>query len=431
MPAPALSMICRLAAIAGIQCLVLLGIRRCVPATRLFWPCLGLMALLPALGVCLPAPFPTLVSALALVLEPVCLILPFRGRARESVLCFFLIFYPFILLLSLYEALLTQAGFTVLFAPENWSQLPGAVVRFLPLLPVLWLLCWLPRRFSGWRRMPGWVPLGLLIVDRLGSLLSLCLDLFGDIPADGLSPDALLLLACLSAVVLVLASAIALLVWQDQRGARLRIEQLERQRQMQLDYYRSLSDTLQTFRLLRHDLRHYMNLPGVATSELRDRMQATLEQAGQLELCGDPYLNAVLFAKMRLARDKQVRLDVRAALDGPAPVDGPALICAASNLLENALEACEKVTPPEKRRISFRSGIEKNYLTIYCENTFQGELLETRKGRLLSTKKDGEGHGYGLDQMSAVVRKYHSILDVHYTEDGLFIVQTALRLPEA
>ena len=422
MPAPALSMICRLAAIAGIQCLVLLGIRRCVPATRLFWPCLGLMALLPALGVCLPAPFPTLVSALALVLEPVCLILPFRGRARESVLCFFLIFYPFILLLSLYEALLTLAGFTVLFAPENWSQLPGTVVRFLPLLPVLWLLCWLPRRFSGWRRMPGWVPLGLLIVDRLGSLLSLCLDLFGDIPADGLSPDALLLLACLSAVVLVLASAIALLVWQDQRGARLRIEQLERQRQMQLDYYRSLSDTLQAFRLLRHDLRHYMNLPGVATSELRDRMQATLEQAGQLELCGDPYLNAVLFAKMRLARDKQVRLDVRAALDGPAPVDGPALICAASNLLENALEAARPGETVELAAIC-----QAGMLVMEITNPLhEGDRFPPRAG---FSAKGGPLHGLGLTSVRRVLAEADGTLTLE-VRDGRAVARVLLPCQE-
>ena len=141
--------------------------------------------------------------------------------------------------------------------------------------------------------------------------------------------------------------------------------------------------------------------------------------------------NAILNEMSERAIKAGIRLETELHLPAKLPIPESDLCTLLLNMLENALEACEKVTPPEKRRISFRSGIEKNYLTIYCENTFQGEILETRKGRLLSTKKDGEGHGYGLDQMSAVVRKYHSILDVHYTEDGLFIVQTALRLPEA
>ena len=186
MPASVLSTICRFAAIAGIQCAVLLAIRRCVPANRLFWPCLVLMTLLPALGVCLHAPYPILVSMPALVLEPVCLVLPFRPRARESVLCFFLIFYPFILLLSLYQALLILVGFSVLFVPLTGSQLPGAVLRFLPLAGGLGLLCWMPRRFFGWRRLPGWVAAGLLATDRLGALLALFLEILGLLPADGL-----------------------------------------------------------------------------------------------------------------------------------------------------------------------------------------------------------------------------------------------------
>ena len=384
-----LGTVCRFATIAIIQCIVLLSLRRCVPAGRLFWPCAGLMILLSALGVCLPPSLSPLVSALALVLEPFCLTLPFRPRARESVICFFLIFYPFVLFMILYELALTLAGFDVLFVPLTLNQVPGTILRFLPVLAGLWVFCRLPAWSSAWRRLPAWVPIGLMAADRLGGLFSLGMEARGLIPSSGLSLDSLLLLGCFSSVVLVLGGAAALLVWQDQRSTRLYIEQLERQRRLELDYYRSLSDTLQEFRLLRHDLRHYLNLLGDAPAQLRQDLQATLDHAGQVELCGDPYLNAVLFGKMRLAREKQVHLEARAALDGPAPVSGSALICAASNLLENALEAARPGETVELTAIC-QAGMLVMEITnpLHEEDQFPPRQGFSRKGSTL--------HGLGL-----------------------------------
>lgn len=404
-----LGTVCRFATIAIIQCIVLLSLRRCVPAGRLFWPCAGLMILLSALGVCLPPSLSPLVSALALVLEPFCLTLPFRPRARESVICFFLIFYPFILFMILYELALTLAGFDVLFVPLTLNQIPGTILRFLPVLAGLWVFCRLPAWSSAWRRLPAWVPIGLMAADRLGGLFSLGMEARGLIPSNGLSLDSLLLLGCFSSVVLVLGGAAALLVWQDQRSTRLYIEQLERQRRLELDYYRSLSDTLQEFRLLRHDLRHYLNLLGDAPAQLRQDLQATLDHAGQVELCGDPYLNAVLFGKMRLAREKQVHLEARAALDGPAPVSGSALICAASNLLENALEAARPGETVELTAIC-----QAGMLVMEITNPLhEGDQFPPRQG---FSRKGSTLHGLGLTSVRRVLAEADGTLTLEARE---------------
>lgn len=404
-----LGTVCRFATIAIIQCIVLLSLRRCVPAGRLFWPCAGLMILLSALGVCLPPSLSPLVSALALVLEPFCLTLPFRPRARESVICFFLIFYPFILFMILYELALTLAGFDVLFVPLTLNQIPGTILRFLPVLAGLWVFCRLPAWSSAWRRLPAWVPIGLMAADRLSGLFSLGMEARGLIPSNGLSLDSLLLLGCFSSVVLVLGGAAALLVWQDQRSTRLYIEQLERQRRLELDYYRSLSDTLQEFRLLRHDLRHYLNLLGDAPAQLRQDLQATLDHAGQVELCGDPYLNAVLFGKMRLAREKQVHLEARAALNGPAPVSGSALICAASNLLENALEAARPGETVELTAIC-----QAGMLVMEITNPLhEGDQFPPRQG---FSRKGSTLHGLGLTSVRRVLAEADGTLTLEVRE---------------
>lgn len=80
------------------------------------------------------------------------------------------------------------------------------------------------------------------------------------------------------------------------------------------------------------------------------------------------------------------------------------------NMLNNALEACTLVEEPEKRFVHFRSEIKKGFLTIQCENSFSGEITKIDRKGFPSTKDDSDFHGFGIPQMSAVAKKYKSML---------------------
>jgi hypothetical protein len=69
------------------------------------------------------------------------------------------------------------------------------------------------------------------------------------------------------------------------------------------------------------------------------------------------------------------------------------------------------------------------FLAVKCENAFSGALRLDNHGRLLTIKENPETHGFGLKLMSAAAERYHSIMDVSYS-DRVFTVQTALQLPK-
>ena len=48
----------------------------------------------------------------------------------------------------------------------------------------------------------------------------------------------------------------------------------------------------------------------------------------------------------------------------------------------------------------------------------------------ISTKDEKESHGFGLKLMNAVSEKYHSMLDIFISDENVFTVQTALRIPK-
>ena len=99
------------------------------------------------------------------------------------------------------------------------------------------------------------------------------------------------------------------------------------------------------------------------------------------------------------------------------------------NLLENALEAASQL-PPEKSFVTIRIKTVEPYLAVKCENAFTGQLRTDSQSNLLTTKEDPLCHGFGWRQMKQIAHKYHGSLLFHHTDDGVFTLQTALRIPD-
>ena len=84
-----------------------------------------------------------------------------------------------------------------------------------------------------------------------------------------------------------------------------------------------------------------------------------------------------------------------------------------NNLLQNALEACEKMT--EGKKYIYLSGRQKKkFYLINVKNSFEGEVLfDTKTNLPLSTKgKDMSLHGIGLSNVKREVDKYMGDVDI-------------------
>lgn len=98
-------------------------------------------------------------------------------------------------------------------------------------------------------------------------------------------------------------------------------------------------------------------------------------------------------------------------------------------MLDNALEATAEVTDG-KRFVRFQIETKNGFLAVKCENSYSGKHRQDADGNYLTTKNDAETHGFGLKLMNTVAVRYHSILDIFTSEDRIFTVQTALKLPK-
>ena len=93
------------------------------------------------------------------------------------------------------------------------------------------------------------------------------------------------------------------------------------------------------------------------------------------------------------------------------------------NILDNAIEATSELN--ESKRIIHLSFFEdeKDEIIITSENYFSGKYLQ-ENAVLLTTKKDKKNHGYGLQSINYIARKYHGNFKYSIENEQFFLVVT-------
>jgi sensor histidine kinase regulating citrate/malate metabolism len=94
------------------------------------------------------------------------------------------------------------------------------------------------------------------------------------------------------------------------------------------------------------------------------------------------------------------------------------------NLMENAAEACARMTEEKERFVHVNSVLQHGVLTIVVDNSYEGELRK-KGGVFLSSKRDEEG--IGLSSVSTVAEKYDG--NAQFEEkDGVFQASVYVRV---
>ncbi len=100
------------------------------------------------------------------------------------------------------------------------------------------------------------------------------------------------------------------------------------------------------------------------------------------------------------------------------------LACMIGNIIDNAVEAENKIIDKEKRMIELHFLLQNQNRIIVCKNAIEQSVLETNKD-LKTTKSDTISHGFGHQIIAEIVEKYYGF--VNYSEiDNMFCVQIIL-----
>lgn len=182
----------------------------------------------------------------------------------------------------------------------------------------------------------------------------------------------------------------------------------------------------------RHDLKNHLQtmqayLEMGQTEQLGRYLRELTDDYNSIDIqlrTGNAMVDAILNSKLSVVKAREIRVEATAALPPDIPVSDVDLSVMIGNLLDNAMEACLKV-PREERFLRFYMVKAKDNLYLYVMNSADGAYRKG-SGKYLSTK-GADSHGYGLQRIDKVVKKYRGYLN-RQDEGDVFATEVLLPL---
>jgi len=153
-------------------------------------------------------------------------------------------------------------------------------------------------------------------------------------------------------------------------------------------------------------------------------LDSDLQSVDTVLKTGNVMIDAILNSKISLAQAKKIAVNAKAQVPRDVAASEVDLCVIIGNLLDNAIEACEKLDEPE-RFIRVYVGTHKEMLYISVSNAV-GDGVRKFGGRYLSTK-DSPTHGFGLIRIDRLAEKYKGFVD-RQSEKGVFATEVMLPL---
>ena len=199
------------------------------------------------------------------------------------------------------------------------------------------------------------------------------------------------------------------------------------QRQLIETHYQEVENMYRQMRGWRHDYRNHIQTMKVLASSgdlegirsYLDRLDTDLNTVDLAVKTGNAMADAILNSKISLAKSRDIPVQVDAHIPVRLKMSELDLCCVIGNLFDNAIEA-SLALPPEERLIRVYMDMKGTQLYLSFTNFTAGGKREKQGGRFLTTK--GEGHGFGLVRVDAIVERLDGYLSRN-SEDGAFTTE--------
>lgn len=199
--------------------------------------------------------------------------------------------------------------------------------------------------------------------------------------------------------------------------------------QLQKNYYEELEQNQKQIRKFRHDMNNHLSVVGylLQKGELQkardyfDKISVYMQTANR-KFCENSVVNAVLNAKYHLMTDAKIDGFFHISIDKLLFIDDVSLCTLFANTLDNAIEACQKIEAPDRRKLELKCRYTENgYFSLELINSKINEIV-VQKNQYISDKEDKSAHGIGISSIRDIVEKYEGTLDISYDDTSFKVV---------
>lgn len=218
-------------------------------------------------------------------------------------------------------------------------------------------------------------------------------------------------LLVITAMIIVLLISIS---YSDKKLLKVENKLLKEQVELQYANYLILQQQEIKIHKLYHDIGNHIKTIQilVANDENQEAKQYTESLALQYKniqkeiYCNNKIINAVLSQKLNVCNQERITYEVDIQIPDVLPITDIDLMCVYSNLLDNALESCQRNKDTDNY-IIIKTALIGNYFTVKVINS-KPIVEKVKKGKdgYKTTKADKIFHGYGLRIIDEIIERY-------------------------
>ncbi len=193
--------------------------------------------------------------------------------------------------------------------------------------------------------------------------------------------------------------------------------------QLQKTYYEFLEGEQAAIRKIKHDINNHMHaIDGLIKERLYQQAEAyigniftSLNSSTMKNYSNNPIINLVLNQKLFKIQEMSIDCSLHIEIKNLNKIADMDICSLFSNTLDNAIEACEKITDTSKRYISVKALCKNNYFMYTVINSKESHT-RVENGKHITDKTDTIQHGYGISNVKDIVEKYDGEIEIKHNE---------------
>ncbi|MGM9536394.1 MAG: GHKL domain-containing protein [Intestinibacter sp.] len=197
-------------------------------------------------------------------------------------------------------------------------------------------------------------------------------------------------------------------------------EKIREKIDMQYSYYLNLKKEQDKIAKFRHDIKnHLLCIKNSSTTkesnEYIEKINLEINQSLVDFNTGNAILDVIFYEKSIACIDKKIEYKFNVDYSKCGFIDVIDTCSIFSNLLDNAIEACDKISQGNKI-IELKGNVANGFFVIKCENTKVNDVLYEGEN-IITDKYDKELHGIGLKSIRESLAKYDGDMNIEVLDD--------------
>lgn len=205
--------------------------------------------------------------------------------------------------------------------------------------------------------------------------------------------------------------------WRKNQKTEQENRNLRYKNSVMKEYYDTLENQMDVIRKFHHDINKHMDvlnemMDKMNTSELKlysEQLEEVYQGVKPVIYCSNPIVNAVLVNKMHQCEEKHIKFRIDMMDFESKKMKEIDLVALLSNLLDNAIEECERLVNQSEKRISIYGWRIRNNLFLEVRNTTEKEQIDSST---FKTKKDPRSHGVGMKIIKEIIETYDGVTEI-------------------